>query len=107
MAQNVERTALAEFYLEGKLIRPGQVVSLNAIQLKKLSAAQVVYEDEALNADVPVAKLPDPDAPSAGGDAPATGGDAPAAEGADHPERKAAEERRPAERPKPSKARTS
>ncbi|WP_185982987.1 hypothetical protein [Aureimonas mangrovi] len=54
----IERTARAAFNLGGKPVRAGQVVTIDAIQLKKLAASGCVFESEDDNASVPKADIP-------------------------------------------------
>ena len=53
-----ERTAINDYTLDGAPVRRGQVVSLSAVQIKRLSAAGCVALTDADDADVPKADLP-------------------------------------------------
>jgi glucose-1-phosphatase len=55
----IERTAIAEFRLGDRVVPVGTIVTLTPAQLDKLDAAGCVYKDDAKNADVPVADMPD------------------------------------------------
>lgn len=58
MASTVERTAIASFNLDGKPIRAGQIVTVDALQLARLVKAGCVAESDEENAAVPKADLP-------------------------------------------------
>ena len=55
----VERTAVADFTLDGRAVVKGTVVPLNRTQLAKLVAAGCVRQSDEENADVPKTELPE------------------------------------------------
>lgn len=53
----IERTAIADYRLNGELVRKGQIRPLTRAQIETLAAAGCVHADDAKNAEAEVTSL--------------------------------------------------